>query len=302
MLPRRLTVASEVSTKGPTHGHRRRRCHRTSRPSRRRIPARQGVAPAEIVAGGRNIDKIADLAARGVTVVPLDYAKPETLDAAFAGATQLLLISASEPGNRVALHAAALDAAKRAGVEHLVYTSAPKATTSALVLAPEHKATEELIAASGIPATILRNGWYTENYANTVEQARQSGEIVASVGDGRVASASRKDYAEAAAVVLTDAATRGKIYELSGESAWDYDEFSAAVAEVTGRPVVFRDIAPEQQAEILTGFGLDAGTVGFVVALDQNTKAGLLAETSGDLGRLIGRPTTPLLEGLRAAV
>jgi NAD(P)H dehydrogenase (quinone) len=262
----------------------------------------QGVAPAEIVAGGRSIEKLSDLAAQGVRVVPLDYTKSETLDAAFTGATQVLLISASEPGNRVALHASAIDAAKRAGVAHLVYTSAPKATTSALVLAPEHKETEELIAASGIPATILRNGWYTENYANTVEQARQSGEIVASVGGGRVASASRKDYAEAAAVVLTDESAREKVYELSGDIAWDYDELAAAATEVTGRPVVFREVTPEEHAAILTGFGLDAGTVGFVVALDQNTKAGLLGETSGELGRLIGRPTTPLLEGLRAAV
>jgi NAD(P)H dehydrogenase (quinone) len=262
----------------------------------------KGVAPAEIVAGGRSIDKLADLADQGVTVVPLDYTKPETLDAAFAGATQVLLISASEPGNRVALHAAAIDAATRAGVEHLVYTSAPKATTSALVLAPEHKATEELIVASGIPATILRNGWYTENYTNTVEQARQSGEIVASVGDGRVASASRADYAEAAAVVLTDPTTRGTVYELSGDTSWDHDEFAAATADITGRPVAFRNVTPEEHTAILTSVGLDAGTAGFVVALDQNTKAGLLGETSGDLGRLIGRPTTPLLEGLRAAV
>ena len=262
----------------------------------------KGVAPAEIVAGGRSIDKLADFAAQGVTVVPLDYTKPETLDAAFAGATQVLLISASEPGTRVALHAAALEAAKRAGVEHLVYTSAPRATTSELVLAPEHKATEELIAASGIPATILRNGWYTENYASTVEQARQSGEIVASVGDGRVASASRRDYAEAAAIVLTDPATRGTVYELSGDTSWDYDEFAAATAEVTGRPVAFRNVTPEEHTAILTSVGLDAGTASFVVALDQNTKAGLLGETSGDLGRLIGRPTTPLLAGLRAAV
>ena len=262
----------------------------------------KGVAPAEIVAGGRSIDKLADLAERGVTVVPLDYTKPETLDAAFAGATQVLLISASEPGNRVALHAAALDAAKRAGVEHLVYTSAPKATTSELVLAPEHKATEELIAASGIPATILRNGWYTENYTNTVEQAGQTGEIVASVGDGRVASASRKDYADAAAVVLTEEAARGKVYELSGDTAWNFDEFAAAAEQVTGRPVAFRDVTPEEHTAILTSVGLDAGTAGFVVALDQNIKSGLIAETSGDLGRLIGRPTTPLIEGLRESV
>lgn len=262
----------------------------------------KGVEPAEIVAGGRNTDKLADLAARGVKVVPIDYAKPETLDAAFAGAEQVLLISASEPGTRVALHAAAIDAAKRAGVAHLVYTSAPKATTSELILAPEHKATEELISASGIPATILRNGWYTENYTNTVDQARQTGEIVASVGDGRVASASRKDYAEAAVTVLTDPATRGKVYELSGDVAWNYDDFAAAVTEVTGRPVVYREVTPEEHAELLTGFGLDAGTVGFVVALDQNTKAGLLGEMSGDLAKLIGHPTTQLVEGLRESV
>jgi NAD(P)H dehydrogenase (quinone) len=262
----------------------------------------RGVAPAEIVAGGRSIDKLADFAAQGVTVVPLDYTKPETLDAAFAGATQVLLISASDPGQRLAQHTAAVEAATKAGVSHLAYTSILRAATTPHVLAPDHKGTEELIAASGIPATILRNGWYTENYTSTVEQAGQSGEIVASVGTGRVASASRKDYAQAAAVVLTDPATRGKVYELSGDVAWDYDELAEAASEVSGRPVVFRDVTPEEHAEILTGFGLDAGTVGFVVALDQNTKDGLLSETSGELSALIGRPTTPLTEGLRAAV
>jgi NAD(P)H dehydrogenase (quinone) len=262
----------------------------------------RGVAPAEIVAGGRRIDKLADLAAEGVRVVPLDYAKPETLDAAFAGATQVLLISASDPGQRLAQHTAAVEAATKAGVSHLAYTSILRAATTPHVLAPDHKATEELIAASRLSATILRNGWYTENYTNTIEQAGQSGEIVASVGAGRVASASRKDYAEAAAVVLTDPATRGKVYELSGDVAWDYEELAEAASEASGRPVVFRDVTPEEHAEILTGYGLDAGTVGFVVALDQNTKDGLLSETSGELSALIGRPTTPLLEGLRAAL
>lgn len=262
----------------------------------------RGVAPSEIVAGGRALDRLAEVAARGVAVVPLDYTQPETLDAAFAGADQVLLISASEAGKRVAMHAAAIDAAKRAGVGHLVYTSAPNARSSALVLAAEHKATEELIEASGIPATILRNGWYTENYVRTARQAAQSGEIVASVGEGRVSSASRQDFAEAAAVVLTDAATRGRIYELAGDAAWTFDELAAAVAEIEGRPVVFRNVSPEEHAEILTAAGLDAGTVGFVVGLDQNIKAGVLGETSGDLARLIGRPTTPLREGLAAAL
>ncbi len=262
----------------------------------------RGVAPSEIVAGGRALDRLAEVAARGVAVVPLDYTQPETLDAAFAGADQVLLISASEAGKRVAMHAAAIDAAKRAGVGHLAYTSAPNARSSALVLAAEHKATEELIEASGIPATILRNGWYTENYVSTARQAAQSGEIVASVGEGRVSSASRQDFAEAAAVVLTDAAARGRIYELAGDTAWTFDELAATVAEIEGRPVVFRNVSPEEHAEILTAAGLDAGTVGFVVGLDQNIRAGVLGETSGDLARLIGRPTTPLREGLAAAL
>ncbi|MEO6533605.1 MAG: SDR family oxidoreductase [Pseudolysinimonas sp.] len=260
----------------------------------------KGVAPSDIVAGGRSTEKLADFAERGVRVVPIDYTKPETLDAAFAGADQVLLISASEPGQRFAQHSAATTAAKKAGVGHLVYTSILHADTTEHVLAPDHKATEELIAESGIPATILRNGWYTENFTSAAAQAAQSGEVVASVGEGRVASASRQDYAEAAAVALTDPAVRGTTYELSGDTAWNHDDLAAAVAEIAGRPVVYRDVTPEEYGEILSGFGLDAGTVGFVVALDQNTKAGLLDSTTGELAALIGHPTTPLVEGLRA--
>ena len=181
---------------------------------------------------------------------------------------------------------------------HLVYTSAPRATTSELILAPEHKATEELIAASGIPATILRNGWYTENYLGRIEQARATGEVVGSVGDGRVSSASRKDFAEAAAVVLTTPGHEGAVYELSGDVAWSHAELAETLAALVGREVAYRDLTPEDHTAALAGAGLDAGTAGFVVALDQNIKAGLIGETSGDLARLIGRPTTPLAEGL----
>lgn len=259
----------------------------------------KGVASDQIVAGGRSTDKLADFAAQGVKVVELDYTKPETLDAAFAGATQLLLISASEPGKRFAQHSAVIDSAKKAGVAHLVYTSILGADTTPHVLAPDHKASEEAIAASGIPATILRNGWYTENYTQSAGQASQTGEIVASVGDGRVASASRRDYAEAAAAVLTNPELQGKVYELSGDTAWTHDELAAVVSEIAGRPVVYRDVTPEEHGEILTGFGLDEGTVGFVVALDQNTKAGLLNSTTGELAALIGHATTPLLQGVQ---
>jgi NAD(P)H dehydrogenase (quinone) len=259
----------------------------------------KGVDPSEIVAGGRHLDKLADFAALGVSVVPLDYTKPETMDAAFAGAEQVLMISASEPGQRFAQHTAVVDAAKKAGITHLVYTSILHADTTEHVLAPDHKATEEVIAESGIPATILRNGWYTENYTTSAGQAAQTGEIVGSVGNGRIASANRRDYAEAAAVVLTDPSTRGKVYELSGDVAWTHDDLAAAVSEITGSPVTYRDVTPEEHGEILSGFGLEPGTVAFIVALDQNVKAGLLDSTTGELAALIGHPTTPLAEGLR---
>lgn len=260
----------------------------------------KGVTPADIVAGGRSVEKLADLAARGVTVVPLDYTRPETLDAALLGAEQVLLISASDPGQRFVQHSAVVEAAKKAGVAHLAYTSILHADTTEHVLAPDHKATEQLIAESGIPATILRNGWYTENFTSAVAQAAQTGEIVASVGEGRVASASRSDYAEAATAVLIDPALRGKVYELSGDVAWSHDDLAEAASEVTGQPVAYRDVTPEEYGTILVGFGLPEGTAGFLVAMDQNLKAGALETISGELSTLIGHPTVPLVDGLRA--
>jgi len=261
---------------------------------------RNGVPATDIVAAGRKVEKLADFAEQGVRVAQIDYSEPETLAAAFAGADTLMLVSASDPGQRVPQHTAAIDAAKAAGISRIVYTSAPQADTTALILAPDHKATEELISASGLDFTILRNGWYTENYASNVEQARATGTIVSSVGDGRVASASRADYADAAAVVLAAPGHEGKVYELSGDVAWNFDDLAAAIATVVGRDVVYTPISPEDQHAALIAVGLDEGTAGFVVALEGNTRDGLLAVTSGDLARLIGRPTTPLAQGLAA--
>lgn len=254
-----------------------------------------GVPAADIRAGARDLAKASDL---GVETVHLDYSDSASIGTALVGVDSLLLISSSEVGQRFEQHKNVIDAAAVAGVGHLVYTSAPAATTSALILAPEHKATEEAIAASGIPATILRNNWYTENYLGTVEQARATGEVVSSAGDGRVASASRKDYADAAAAVLVSPEHIGATYELSGDYAWTFAELAAAVAEVIGSPVTLRSVTPEQHAAGLAAVGLDEGTVGFLVGLDANIRDGLLSETSGDLARLIGRPTTPLVEGL----
>ena len=261
----------------------------------------RGVEPAEIVGAGRNTGKLAELAATGVRTAVIDYSDAATLEAAFAGVDTLMLVSGSEVGQRVAQHGNALAAARAAGISRIVYTSAPKADTSELILAPEHKATEELIRASGIPFTILRNGWYTENYIGALAQARETGVFLSSAGEGRIASASRTDYAEAAAVVLTTDGHDGATYELSGDVAWTGDDLAAALGTVAGRDVVHSAVDPEAHAEILRGAGLDDGTVGFVVALDGNTRDGLLAATTGDLARLIGRPTTLLLDGLAAA-
>lgn len=262
----------------------------------------RGVPAGDVVATGRRVEALADLAAQGVRVVASDYADPGSLRAAFEGADRVLLVSGNEVGQRVTQHGHAIEAAKAAGVGHLVYTSAPRATTSDLVLAPEHKATEELLAASGLTTTILRNNWYTENYVPTLEQARATGEVVASAGEGRVASATRADFAAAAAVVLTTPGHEGAVYELGGDTAWTHHELAAAIGEVLGREVVYRPVSPEEHHAMLTTAGLDEGTAGFVVALDGNIREGALADVTGDLSRLVGRPTTSLVDGLRSAV
>jgi NAD(P)H dehydrogenase (quinone) len=260
----------------------------------------RGAEPGSIVAGARDTAKASDLADRGVTVAALDYSDPATIAAALDGVDTVLLISGSEVGRRTAQHQAVIDAAAAAGVSKFVYTSAPKATTTDLVLAPEHKATEEAIAAAGLPAVILRNNWYTENYARDLTTASESGVVTASVGDGRVASASRADYADAAAAVLLTDGHIGEIYELGGDVAWDYSELAEAFSEVTGRPVTYQSLATDAYAAALASAGLDAGTIGFITALDSGIRGGALADSDGTLSRLIGRPTTPLVEGLRA--
>jgi NAD(P)H dehydrogenase (quinone) len=257
----------------------------------------RGADPQSIIAGARDVAKAQDL---GVRVAHLDYAAPSSITAALEGVDSVLLVSGSEVGQRVAQHKAVIDAAKDAGVTKFVYTSAPKATTSDLVLAPEHKATEELIAESGLPAVILRNNWYTENYAADLARAAETGVLASGAGDGRVASASRRDFAEAAAVVLLEDGHIGQVYELGGDVAWNYSDLAGAIAEVAGRDVTYQPLTADEQLAGLQAAGLDEGTAGFVVALDAGIAAGALADTDGTLARLIGRPTTPLVEGLRA--
>jgi NAD(P)H dehydrogenase (quinone) len=259
-----------------------------------------GLAPADLVATGRSVEKLTDLGERGVRVERLDFgAVPESVDWLGEGDV-LLLVSGSEVGQRVAQHAAVVDLAVRSGVRRIVYTSAPAADDTALVLAPEHAATELLIRDSGLPFTFLRNSWYTENYLTTFEQARESGTVADSAGAGRVASAPRSDYAAAAAAVLTGDGHENAVYELSGDVAWSFDELAETFGQVLGRPVNRRSLAPEEHRELLVSQGLDEGTAGFVVALDQNIADDLLAVTTGELAKLIGRPTTALADTVRS--
>jgi NAD(P)H dehydrogenase (quinone) len=255
--------------------------------------------PTEVVALVRDPAKVDDLAARGVEVRRADYEDRASLDAALTGVDRLLLVSSNELGKRAVQHKNVIDAAKAAGIRLLVYTSAPKATTSALVLAPEHKATEEYLAASGMTYTVLRNNWYTENYTQAVRKAQDTGELVAAAGSGRVASAERADYAQAAAAVLAGERHEGKVYELTGDRAWSYAELAAAVAEASGRPVSYKPVAPEELKAAMFAAGADQGTADFVAALDANIAAGCLSQVTGDLKGLIGRPAMPLEETVK---
>ncbi|MHA7210040.1 SDR family oxidoreductase [Arthrobacter sp. MDT1-65] len=253
----------------------------------------RGVDPSTIVASGRNEEVLARLAEQGVRTALMDYADASSLDAAFAGVEKILLISGNEPGRRTVQHKAVIDAARKADAS-LVYTSAPKATTSPLVLAPEHKATEGLLEGSGLTYTVLRNNWYTENYDDTVHQAASTGSFLTGAGSGRVASAPRRDFAEAAAVVLLSDDYAGDILELGGDEPWTFEELAATVSEVGGMPVSADKLSGDEYVAALTAAGLDEGTARFTAALDANIADGALADTDGTLARIIGRPTTPL--------
>jgi NAD(P)H dehydrogenase (quinone) len=259
----------------------------------------RGIDASDILALGRDTGRLAELADRGLRTAAVDLTDEAATAASLADIDALLLISIGAPGQALAPRTIAINAAKAAGVPHIIYTSGLNAPTTVLLLAAEHKATEEVITASGIPATFLRNGWYNENHQQDFEAARTRGVIANSIGDGRLATAARRDFAEAAAVVLTTPGHEGAAYELSGDTAWTYTEFAAAAQEVLGTPVRYDALTPEQEREMLLRAGLDEGTVGFMSLLNANMRDNALAATPGDLARLIGRPTTPLIDTLR---
>lgn len=260
------------------------------------------VPAGRIAAVVRDKGKAADLAARGVELRIADYSAPETLAGVFAAGDKVLLISGSEVGQRVPQHAAVIDAARSAGVALLAYTGVLGGPDADFDLAAEHKETERLILESGLPHTFLRNGWYHENYTANIAPVLEHGAVVASAGEGRVASASRADYAAAAVAVLTGEGHEGKAYELSGDAAWGLDEYAAEIARQTGKDISYANVPAEQNLAILTGAGLPEQFAAILVDVDAAIGRGRLAGTSGDLARLIGRPTTPLADAIAVAL
>ncbi|SDL20861.1 SDR family oxidoreductase [Streptomyces indicus] len=261
-----------------------------------------GVPAGQIAAVVRNKEKAADLAERGVELRVADYGQPETLAGAFRAGDRVLLISGSEVGQRMAQHQAVIDAAKNAGVALLAYTGVLGGPEADFKLADEHKVTEQAILDSGLPYTFLRNGWYHENYTENLAPVLEHGAVLQSAGEGRVASASRADYAAAAAAVLTGEGHENATYELSGDDAWSFEEYAAELSRQTGKSIAYANVPGEQQLAVLTGAGLPQPFAEILVDVDAAIARGRLAVRTGDLARLIGRPTTPIADAVKQAL
>ncbi|MCO5287030.1 MAG: SDR family oxidoreductase [Chitinophagaceae bacterium] len=252
-----------------------------------------------LVALVRNPDKAKDL---GIEARTFDYNKPEGLVDALAGIDTLLLISGSEVGQREVQHKNVVGAAQKAGVKRIVYTSLLRADTSGLSLAPEHLATEKAIKSSGILFTILRNGWYTENYTVSVPGALKAGAFIGSAGTGKIASAARNDYAEAAAVVLTEPGHEGKTYELAGDEAYTLTDLAATLSQLAHREIPYQNMKETDYARTLQEIGLPEGMAKAFAGYDTGASKGDLFSDDKTLSKLIKRPTTPLSEVIKIAL
>ncbi len=261
------------------------------------------VAASTVTALVRDGSAASSLAERGVRTVFGDYTKPETLDAAFSGIDRVLLISSNDVGKRLSQHKNVIDAAKRAGVQLLAYTSILHASSSPLGLADEHRGTEAALRASGVPFVLLRNGWYHENYTGSVATAVANGGFSGSAGDGRIASAARADYAAAAAAVLTAAqAPAGRIYELAGDEAYTLTQFAQEIARQTGKPVSYHNLAQSDFEAALLSAGLPDWLAAMLADSSTGASKGGLFDDAHELRGLIGRATTPISAAIAKAL
>ncbi|MFD0021091.1 SDR family oxidoreductase [Streptomyces sp. NPDC058382] len=260
-----------------------------------------GMSPTQLVATGRDVGRLTDLAQDGVTVRRADFADPSSLDDAFAGADTMLLVSTATVGERFDNHRNAIDAAVRAGVSRIAYTSIVNASTARMTLADEHRRTEEYLRGSGPAFVILRNGWYLENYTDQLPMITQYQALLGSAHDGLVSAAGRRDYAAAAAAVLTQDGHLGATYELGG-TPFTLTGLAATISEVLGTHIAYRDMPVADYTGVLTGAGLPPEMAAAVADADAGLARGELFTDSDDLVKLIGRPATTAHEAIRNAV
>lgn len=260
------------------------------------------VPASQIVAIVRNPAKATALSQQGITVRQADYSDEAALTAALQGIDKLLLISSSEVGQRAPQHRNVINAAKAAHVKFIAYTSLLHADTSPLGLADEHVATEKMLAESGIAYTLLRNGWYTENYLASAPAALEHGVFIGAAGEGKIASATRADYAAAAARVISEDGHSGKTYELAGDAGWTLSQLAAELAKQSGKKVVYQNLSEADFAAALKGVGLPAGLADMLADSDTGASKGGLFDDSHTLSKLIGRPTTSLSDSVKGIV
>ncbi|HAS0921156.1 SDR family oxidoreductase [Enterobacter cloacae subsp. cloacae] len=257
------------------------------------------VPANQIVAIVRNPAKAEALSQQGIVVRQGDYTDQAALTTALKGVEKLLLISSSEVGQRATQHQNVINAAKAAGVTFIAYTSLLHADNSPLGLHVEHVATEKALATSGIPYALLRNGWYTENYLASAPPALEHGVFIGAAGEGKIASATRADYAAAAAKVVSEEGHAGKVYELAGDSAWTLSELAAELSKQSGKPVVYQNMSEADFAAALKSVGLPAGLADMLADSDVGASKGGLFDDSHTLSKLIGRATTSLAESVK---
>lgn len=262
----------------------------------------QLTAAQNIVALVRNVDKAKHFKVQGIELREFDYDRPETLVPALLGIDKLLLISANEIGRRTPQHQAVIDAAKVAGVPYIAYTSLLRADTSPLGLAQEHRETEKLIQDSGITYTFLRNNWYSENYLAGVAHTIEIGTLFGAAKDGRISSASRIDYAEAAAKVLTSTNHENKTYELAGSESFSLSNLATLIGQAASKDIIYQNLSAEEYTQGLTQAGLLAGLVDVIVDADTQSIQGAMYSDSKDLEQLIGHKTTSIQDAIKAAL
>ena len=262
----------------------------------------QLTAAQNIVALVRNVDKAKHFKVQGIELREFDYDRPETLVPALLGIDKLLLISANEIGRRTPQHQAVIDAAKVAGVPYIAYTSLLRADTSPLGLAQEHRETEKLIQDSGITYTFLRNNWYSENYLAGIAHTIEIGTLFGAAQDGRISSASRIDYAEAAAKVLTSTGHENKTYELAGSESFIKADLAQFISQATHKPVIYQNLSADDLRQGLIQASLPSHLIDVIVDADVQTAKGAMYSNSKDLEQLIGRNTTSIQNAIKAAL